>query len=125
MSPELVDTLPRSVKKKLPTAVMKLKPTIRNRIFNYKEVVSNYYDGQEEDMTCDCHNSQYKDEHHGHVITGDLDIIRNRKLRDLFRKGPNFREKEPMFWNVAKKALLEDIKRFITKWSVSVNGNAN
>ena len=22
-----------------------------------------------------------------------------------------------MFWNVAKKALLEDIKRFITKWS--------
>ena len=116
-SPELIDTIPRGARKKLPTAVMKLKPTIRGRIFNYKDTVSDYTVGQEEDLNCDCDDSPYKDAHHGHVITGNLQIVEDRRLRDLLRKGPNHREKEPLHWSLARKTLVQDIDTFITKWS--------
>ena len=116
-SPELIETIPRDAQKKLPTVVMKLKPTVRGRIFNYKEVVADYTMGQEEDMECECDNSRFKDEHHGHVITGNLEIVNDRRLRDLMRKGPNYREKEPMHWSIARKSVMEDLNKFITKWS--------
>ena len=39
---------------------------------------------------------------HGHIVTGDLRFIENRKLRKLMSKGPNFRE--PRFLNFNKCA---------------------
>ena len=30
--------------------------------------------------------------YHGHIVTGDLRVIENKKLRNLICKGPNFRE---------------------------------
>ena len=36
----------------------------------------------------------------GHVITGDLRIITNKKLRELVSKGPNFREQNNINWDL-------------------------
>ena len=35
----------------------------------------------------DCTNSSFRHPHHKHVITGDLRIIKNNKLRELITKG--------------------------------------
>ena len=43
-------------------------------------------------------------------------IIKDKKLRDLFRKGPNFREQELMNWNIAKGNITQDINKFIDSW---------
>ena len=45
---------------------------------------------------CDCKNSPFSDTHHKHIVTGDLRIIENKLLRELFSKGPNFREPKPI-----------------------------
>ena len=29
---------------------------------------------------------------YGHIVTGDLNIVQNEKLRDLLRKGPTYME---------------------------------
>ena len=72
--------------------------TIRNKILNYKETVFSIDANDNRTygtgiVECDC--QQHKDfvvENHGHVLTGDLRIITNSKLRKLVSKGPNFRE---------------------------------
>ena len=46
-----------------------------------------------EGMQCSCSSSEYKYDLCGHVLTGDLSIIRDVKLRNLIRKGPVFRAK--------------------------------
>ena len=43
-------------------------------------------------MCYDCSKSQYCYEPAGHVITGDLTIVRDAKLRSLIEKEPLFRE---------------------------------
>jgi len=48
----LKDTLPKCIyEQEMPTIVYKLKPTIRGKIFNYKETVSSYMEDQEKTMS--------------------------------------------------------------------------
>ena len=64
--------------------------SIAGNIFNYKESLSEESIGKFEngDFHCNCQNSIYKDDHHGHVITGNLEIIENAMLRNIFKRGP-------------------------------------
>ena len=44
------------------------------------------------DMCCDCSTSAFCYELVGHIVTEDLTIIRDAKLRALIGKGPSYRE---------------------------------
>ena len=108
-SKSVIELLPKSMQKldNIPTVTFSLISPIRNKIFNYKEVVSSLniskIDGKycvDNLQECDCHLSDYCDMAHGHIVTGDLRFIENRKLRKLMSKGPNFRE--PRFLNFNK-----------------------
>ena len=91
-------------------------------LFNYKETVQNFkHDEDIENAPCYCQHSKFADGHHGHVVTGNLMIIENKKLRELFRKGPNYREKQTMNWGTAVRSLKEDVSSFIKKWSSKVS----
>ena len=39
-------------------------------------------------QSCDCKSSTFCYEPHGHIIAGDLRIVKNRKQRRLLSKGP-------------------------------------
>ena len=41
-------------------------------------------------MVCSCNSSRYKYELCGHVVKGDLSIIKDVKLRNLISKGPTY-----------------------------------
>jgi hypothetical protein len=45
----------------------------------------------------------------GHVITGDPNIIKNTSLRDLFAKGPNYREPKFINWKDNFKILMYSV----------------
>ena len=118
---ELQDTLPRCVRDQgEPTMVYKYKPTIRNKLFNYKETITNFKHDNTNEVGCSCSGSQFIDTNHRHVVTGNLLIIKNKKLRELFRKGPNYRQKQTMNWKAAISSLKEDIDGFVKKWSNKV-----
>ena len=102
-SPELLVTLPNELQEKdhIPSVAMKLDPPIRNNILNYRQTVSSLHveiDDEvaflSEQLTCHCHLSSFCDPHHQHIVTGDLRIIKNGKLRKLLSKGLNYREKK-------------------------------
>ena len=115
---KVCDTLPSGmIKEETPMVVYKYEPTIRNKIFNYKETAEEYEIGTEENMSCQCEDSVYRDPHHGHIVTGDLNIIDNIKLQNLFKKGPNYREPKFINWTKTEQFMKEDIEAFIEKWS--------
>ena len=37
---------------------------------------------------CFCYGSSFVNKDHGHIVTGDLRIVKNNELRKIFVKGP-------------------------------------
>ena len=95
--------------------VMKLDSPIRNKIMNYVETVRSIQQMTEGEISmtmcsesnslfpCTCSESMHTDPHHGHVVTGDLRIIENSKLRKLFSKGPNYRENKTINYKLFER----------------------
>ena len=102
----------------LPAIVYSLEGTIRNKIFNYKQTVSEI---DTNDLTtygtgltsCDCAGSEFCDPNHGHILTGDLRVIGNQKLRKLVARGPNFREAKTIHWGHCKTEISSGLDAYI------------
>ena len=115
---ELLPSIPN--KFEVPTVIYKLKDTIASTIFNYnkfaKSVDLNRYLEDETYLPCECNDSVFADEHHKHIITGDLRIVENPKLRKLFSKGPKYREPVPINWQEVVGSVSEGLNNCINKW---------
>ena len=113
----------------IPTVVNTLGPTIQSSIFNYNKFVENLdidaFLNNENNLPCNCQNSSFADSHHGHIVTGDLRIITNAKLRKLMVKGPKYREPVNINFEKAKdeivKGINENIKQLSNKFGISGN----
>ena len=81
---------------KIPIVTYKLGGTIQNNILNYKDTVESIYVDNvsftRNATPCECETSTFCDPHQKHIITADLRLIKNNKLRKLLTKSPNFRE---------------------------------
>ena len=109
---------------KPPSVAYSLGKTKRTKILNFKETLSSI--DTNDDTTyakgiieCDCQQRKdFVDENHGHVLTGDLRIIVNSKLRKLVTKGPNFREAMSINWKKCKRekkiSLDSSIERIVS-----------
>ena len=81
-------------------------------------------------QTCQCKESKFCYEPHGHVITGDLRVIENVRLKELVAKGPKYREPNMVNWKATETMFLESIDLYANNWSkreqvdlnISLNG---
>ena len=94
---EVIEALPDqlSTPDNIPAVTYKLSTPIRDKIFNYKQTVESICLNEDDSLNadeCTCLHSPFCDQDHGHIITGDLRIVENSKLRKLLTKGPNYRE---------------------------------
>ena len=98
-SQSVMDKIPAYFKDKEPPIISyQYTNTVANKLFNFSSTLSNL------DITnylsnpqhCQCNTSKFCYERHGHVITGDLMVTENVKLRELVAKGPKYRE--PKNW---------------------------
>ena len=104
---------------------MNYEDTVRSIKHVNDEDVSLYINSETNSpFPCSCSESLFCDPHHGHVVTGDLRIIENSKLRKLFSKGPNFRENKTI--NYAKcireidNSLCECASRLSSKYNLDL-----
>ena len=88
------DAVPNIVRNSTPPIVsFKYTKTISEKIFNQKKVVEDLdVDIGTRDMCSNCSTNKYCYSPVGHVVTGDLNIIKDAKLRSLIEKGPSYRE---------------------------------
>ena len=117
--PETIQSLPVQLQTeaKLPKIVMKLDSPIRSKIMNYDETVRSIKHLNDDEVSftinsetdsrfpCSCSDSSFCDPHHGHIVTGDLRIVENAKLRKLLTKGPNYREKKTINYSKCIKEI--------------------
>ena len=113
-SAEVISSLPQQLQKEeeIPSCTMKLDPPVRNKILNYRETVASLNIAVDEDVSfvhnlpsCECVNSEFCDPHHKHIVSGDLRIIENSKLRKLLTKGPNYREPKTLNYKKCKQSI--------------------
>ena len=111
---DIIDCLPESLRKdKIPSTVYSLSNTIRKNNFDYKNNVKNMNTNDTRTygtyiISCNCTNSKYLN-HYGHIITGDLRIIENKKLCKIISKGPNYREPNTINWKKSKESIVESL----------------
>ena len=98
-----------------PSISYKYTKTIRNTILNYNSVIKESLDHQ--DMVCQCNTSQYKNSDHGHIVTGNLNFIKNLELRKVFEQGLNFRIPVLRDKTRALKSISEGLTDYIKKTS--------
>ena len=121
--PDVVKLLPSSLKDQPPMVVFDLVKSIRSKVFNYKQTVQELdvdaFLANPAILPCSCTDSSFKDAHHGHIISGDLRIVQNKKLQKLLIKGPKYGESEGICWNKARDSITIGINDFIKKNSNS------
>ena len=66
---------------------------------------------------CQCNTSKFCYEPHGHVITGDLMVMENVKLRELVAKGPKYREPNKINWQSTETMVSNFIDLYAEQWS--------
>ena len=116
-SKRVMATVPSYLKGPLPVVSYTYTRTIAGKIFNNRKVVEDLdMDAGTAGMDCSCSSSNYKYEPCGHVVTGDLSIIKDVKLRNLIKKGPTYREQNNIDWRVI---MLKTVR----KLSLTTLGN--
>ena len=116
----------KNVKKSLPTqfnkteqisTVYTLTKTIRSKIFKHKEFIKTIDTkdilGNMNNLPCNGTTSSFTGPNHGHIVTGDINILQNSKLRKLLCKRPKYRE--PVSNNFSNSKT--EIKNSLTKFS--------
>ena len=68
-------------------------------------------------MTCCCASCEYLYEPCGYVLTGNLNTIKDRKLRNLIKKGPKYREQNNINWDINSKNCRKAVSRYAKNMS--------
>ena len=92
----------KPVKKSIPNFIQNQTPptisysytkTIAGKVFNFKQTIKDLdFEIGTSNLSCESHVSDFRYDPVGHVVTGNLGIVENRKLRKLLSKGPSYRE---------------------------------
>ena len=119
-SKSVTETVPTYFKEKEPPIISyTYTKTIASKIFNFSSTLSglDYYQFRKNPSQCECNTSSHLYQPYGHVITDDLSIIPNSKLRDLIAKGPKYREPCKVDWDKNLSLLCEAVDQHALQWA--------
>ena len=93
--------------------------SVASKIFNYKASLQQIdFDGLSQNPTpCSCCDSEFLYAPCGHVVTGDLSIVRNQKLKDILRKGPKYREPVSFSWHQNFNIIMDACEEYARRWA--------
>ena len=119
-STSVIDKIPVYFRDKEPPIVSyEYTSTVASKIFNFAPALSNLSVSEylSNPQTCQCKESKFCSEPHGHVITGDLRVIENARLRELVAEGPKYKEPNRVNWKATETMFLESIDLYAKHWS--------
>ena len=119
-SKSVTETVPTYFKEKEPPIISyTYTKSIASKIFNFSSTLSDldYHQFHNNPTQCECNTSSHLYQPYGHVITGDLSIIPNSKLRDLIAKGPKYREPCKVDWDKNLSLLCEAVDQYALQWT--------
>ena len=99
--------------------------TICSKVLNYDDFVSeldlNKFSSDKNSIPCHCskYDKKFTDKDYGHIITGNLNIIKDIKLKNLLAKGPNYREPKQIDFEEAKNNIVTSLNQFRVKEKIT------
>ena len=92
--------------------------TVASKLFNFSSTLSNLdvTNYLSSPRSCECQMSKYCYQPHV-IITGDLKIIENAKLRELVSKGPKHREPNKIQWKATENTIFDSIDLYAERWA--------
>ena len=91
---------------------------VANKIFNYKTSLQQIFQSLSQNpLPCSCSGSEFLYDPCGHIVRGDLNIVRNDKLRDLLRKGPKYREPVSFSWHHNFDIIMDACEAYARRWA--------
>ena len=102
-----------------PTVIYTLSNTINSTLFNFIKFVKdlNLEAFNDDNSILPC---EYEGSHHKHICSGDVkSIVTNVQLKDLFLKGPQYREPVSIDMKKAKDEIILSIDQLIKQWSTT------
>ena len=113
----VIDSIPKYFKNQEPPIICyKYNKPTRNTIFNYNKIVADLNIDSSVPDSCDCSTSEFCYQPAGHVITGNFDIIKDKRLRNLLKKGPKYRIPSLIDFNSCRGRIAESLQEFSIKW---------
>ena len=116
----VIHTIPNFVNWVSPLITYTLRDSLSKKIFNFNKFVRSVnvdeFVRDETILPCECHDSPFKDNHHQHIVTGDLNIIHNTKLRKLIAKGPKYRVPQRINFDIAGDKIMDGMKECVINW---------
>jgi len=92
---------------------------IAPKIFNHKATLNeiNVDDILNNPPSCTCDKMpQYIHQPVKHIVTGNLDIVNNSKLKALLSRGPKYREPKSFSWRQNFKIIMDAVEAHARKW---------
>ena len=107
------------IDKEPPIVSYEYTSTIASKLFNLKLTLSNLNVSKYlcNSQNCQCNGSKFCYKPHSHVITGDLKVVENARLRDPVAEGPKYREPNRVNWKASETMFLESIDLYAKNWS--------
>ena len=119
-SPESITNMPSLIEKSdIPMIIYSLNQSIRSKIFNYNTFVKsldlNNFVNDNDTVKCACKefDSAFVNSDFGHIVTGDLNIVENGKLRNILSKGPKYREPAEIDWKEARDQIKSGLEEYL------------
>ena len=119
-SQSVMDKIPAYFEDKEPPIISyQYTYTVANKLFNFSSTLSNLVRNVHlsNPQHCQCNTSKFCYEPHGHVITGDLMVIENVKLRELVAKGPKYRQPNKINWQSTETMISNSIDLYVEQRS--------
>ena len=93
--------------------------SVASKIFNYKISLQqiDFNSLSKNPLPCTCLGTKFLYTPCGNVVTGDLSIVQNDKLRDLLRKGPKFREPVSFTWHQNFDIIMDACEAYARQWT--------
>ena len=120
----VIDSVPKYFRNsEVPIICYKYKKPVRNIIFNYNKIVSDLDVNINTPNVCECKDSKFCYSEAGHIITGNFDIVKDKRIRNLFLKGPKYRISSDIDFNACRVQIAESIDSFCVKWCKRENAD--
>ena len=115
-SREVISTAPQNFPDKIPLVCYHYTPTVSSKLLNFSEE-SQAVSKASGSLSCDCNSSKFNYSPLGHVIMGDLNIVSNPKLCDIFSEGPKYRLPRKIDWSLNYDLIRKTVLDCQTKWA--------
>ena len=111
------------IKETYPKISFRYSQTLGSMAFNYAKFAKEILIEALEQYNCECDNSIFKDEFHNHIVTGNLNILEDNELIDVFKYGSKFRIIPKLNTNDIITNINNSVNEYVHKLSFRHNIN--